>query len=118
MDIFFSTSEQKCQLCFRWIVHEVIGSISELCTENHCTCICGLLNYGTVCCLRGYMTLLQEENELLYIVDVDPKGSNFHRILYSQKQEIPSLFNNLSLSKREIRVKRGLSKISAKNTTV
>ena len=70
MDIFFSTSEQKCQLCFRWIVHEVIGSISELCTENHCTCICGLLNYGTVCCLRGYMTLLQEENELLYIVDV------------------------------------------------
>ena len=130
MDIFFSTSEQKCQLCFRWIVHEVIGSISELCNENHCTCICGLLNYGTVCCLRGYMTLLQEENDLLYIADVDPKGSNFHRILYSQKQEIPSqsemearahligylndsgikllsevvfnvLFNNLSLSKRE-----------------
>ena len=28
------------------------------------------------------------------------------------------LFNNLSLSKREIKVKRGLSKISAKNTTV
>jgi hypothetical protein len=107
MDIFFSTSEQKCQLCFRWIVHEVIGSISELSTENHCTCICGLLNYGTVCCLRGYMTLLQEENELLYIVDVDPKGSNFHRILYSQKQEIPSqreieLIQNCHLEREQL----------------
>jgi len=53
------------------------------------------------------MTLLQEENELLYIVDVDPKGSNFHRILYSQKQEIPSqreieLIQNCHLEREQL----------------
>jgi hypothetical protein len=40
-------------------------------------------------------------------VDVDPKGSNFHRILYSQKQEIPSqreidLIQNCHLEKEQL----------------
>ena len=76
-DMYFSTFEQKCKLCQRWQCHEVISSKTDLNLLNHSTCICNLINYGGVCCVFGYKTLLSDEKELITYLG-EPKGSNLY----------------------------------------
>ena len=72
----FSTFEQKCNLCQRWQSHKIISSETKLIIQNHHTCICNLMDYGGVCCVFGYITLLQDEEELMMYLPQSPRGSN------------------------------------------
>ena len=74
--MYFSTFEQKCNLCHRWQSHKIISSETELTLQNHHTCICNLMDYGGVCCVFGYNTLLQDEKELMKYMPYSPRGSN------------------------------------------
>ena len=80
--MYFSTFEQKCILCQRWQSHIIISSKTELDLQKHNTCICNLMDYGTVCCYIGYKTLINDEKDLLMYTPPSPKGSNFFLNLY------------------------------------
>ena len=74
--MYFSTFEQKCNLCQRWLSHNIISSETQLDLQNHQTCICNLLDHGGVCCVSGYTALLSHEKELLIYLPQSPRGSN------------------------------------------
>ena len=74
--MYFSTFEQKCNLCQQWLSHNIISSETQLDSQNHHTCICNLLDHGGVCCVSGYITLLSHEKELMMYLSQPPRGSN------------------------------------------
>ena len=74
--MYFSTFEQKCNICQRWISHNIISSETQLDIQNHLTCICNLLDHGGVCCVSGYTTLLSQEKELLMYLPQSLRGRN------------------------------------------
>ena len=74
--MYFSTFEQKCNLCQQWLSHNIISSETQLDSQNHHTCICNLLDHGGVCCVSGYITLLSHEKELMMYLSQSPRGSN------------------------------------------
>ena len=74
--MYFSTFEQKCNLCQRWLSHNIISSETQLDLQHHHTCICSLLDRGGICCVSGYNALLTQEKELLMYLTQSPRGSN------------------------------------------
>ena len=74
--MYFSTFEQKCDICQRWLSHNIISSETQLDLQNHHTCICNLLDHGGVCCVFGYNMLLSHEKELMAYLPQSPRGSN------------------------------------------
>ena len=75
-DVYFSSFEQKCVLCQRWQNHRIISSTSQIDIHNHYTCICKVIDNGSVCCYLGFNTLIQDEPDLAVYLVEKIRGSN------------------------------------------
>ena len=78
---FFTTFEMKCTDCNNWKIHQILSSTSTIDLQHHPTCICDLLNFGTVCCTDGLVWLLEFEPELVWKIQSIPALSTISMLL-------------------------------------
>ena len=73
---YFTTFDSKCELCGRWRNHfQVLDNV-------HVTCVCFVLTYEAICCIKGFKCLIKEEPELINCIKNIPKTTNLSKMLF------------------------------------
>ena len=83
-EYYFSTFNQKCEVCNNWITHGICSSNEEKISdeERHLSCCCFLLQFHSICCCRGFEHLIHQKPQLLKKITDIPRHDNLTQILY------------------------------------
>ena len=73
---YFTTFDSKCEICQRWRNH-----LQTLESTKHVTCICFVLNYDSICCIKGFEYLIRNEPELSQYINT-PYITNLSKMLF------------------------------------
>ena len=99
---FFTTFEKKCDDCKNWKIHQVLSSMTAFEQNSHLTCICDLLNYGTVCCSQGFRSLLKKQLDLVTKIQSPPMLSTLSMLLRQHSSVIDEACDEVFLECKEI----------------